>query len=371
VNPFKTSDLRLLAAAGLIAAVLVPSACSRSAPEETIQAEELPTITAETAPVVLGTIRDELVVRGTISAVPNRDVRVGALVAGRVTAVLAAEGDAVREGQILAEIDARPFEDQRRQAAAAVSRAAAALESARANSDRLGRLFEKGIAARKEVEDARTEAAAAQAAVDESEAALHTAELQVERTKILSPIAGQVVKRFVSVGEQVDGTAGEPIVEVANIDRVELAANIPAEQLSRIGPGMPVAVVSQTWPGREFAGEIIALAPAVDPASNASLARIRLANPGRALRIGMFAEARVRLAEHAGAVLIPPSAIVRDGRGAAGYVVKGDLAERTAVTTGVENPEAVEIIVGLSVGQTVLISSVHGLGAKAKLAKKS
>jgi membrane fusion protein (multidrug efflux system) len=370
VNPFKTSSLRFLAAVALLAAALVPAACSRSSSEETIDAEVLPTITAEQAPVALGTIRDELVVRGAVSALPNGDVRVSALVPGRVTAVLVAEGDAVREGQVIAELDARPIEDQRRQAAAAVGQAQAALQAAKANFDRVGRLFEKGIAARKEVEDARTEMAAAQAAADESEAALHTADLQVERTKIVSPIAGQVVKRFVSVGEQVDGTADQPVAEIANLDAVELAANVPAEYLSKVQPGMDVTVVCATWPGRAFEGKLIALAPAVDPESNSALARIRLANPGRALKIGMFAEARIRIAEHAGALTVPPSAIVRDERGAAVYVVKGDMAERTVVTTGIVTPEAVEILTGVNIGETVLISAVHGLGDKAKLTGK-
>jgi len=370
VNPFKTSDLRLLAAAILLGAVLIPTACSKSSPDETVQAEELPSITADQAVVAVATIRDELAIRGAVTTVPNRDVRISALVPGRVTSVLVSEGDAVREGQVIAELDARPLEDQRRQAAAAVNQAHAALESAKANYDRVGRLFEKGIAARKEVEDARTEMAAAQASAESNEAALHTAELQLERTKIVSPIAGQVVKRFVSVGEQVDGTAGEPVAEVANLDTVELAANVPAEHLSKVRTGMTAAVSSPTWPDRIFQGEVIAIAPSVDPATNAALARIRLSNPGHALKIGMFGEARVGIAEHAGALTVPPPAVVRDERGAAVYVVKGDLAERTAVTTGIETPEAVEILTGLSAGQAVLVSSIHGLGDKAKLVKK-
>ena len=371
MNPSKTNSYRAVLAALGLAAALFPAACARSASEETIEAEEIPTITAEQAVVGSGTVRDDLLVRGTITAVPNRDVRVSALVPGRVTSVLVAEGDSVREGQVIAEIDARPIEDQRRQAAAAVNHARSALESAKANLDRVGRLFEKGIAARKEVEDARTEMAAAQAAAEETEAALHTADVQLERTRIVSPISGQVVKRFVAVGEQVDGTAGEPIVEVANLDLVELAANVPAEYLARIGLEQSATVVSTTWPGREFEGRIIAIAPAVDPASNSSLARIRLANPGHALKIGLFAEARIHVAEHTGALTVPPSAIVRDERGAAVYVVKGDIAERTAVTTGIETAAAVEIVNGLAPGQTILVSSVHGLGEKARLAKKS
>ncbi len=370
MNPFKTSDIRLLAAAALFAAAIFPASCSKPS-EETIQSEELPSIAAEQATVGLGTVRDELVVRGVITAVPNRDVRISALVPGRVTSVLVAEGDAVQEGQVVAELDARPLEDRRRQAAAAVDHARTALESAKANFDRVGRLFEKGIASRKEVEDSRTETAAAQAAVEEGEAALRTADLELERARIVSPISGRVVKRFVSVGEQVDGTSGEPVVEVAGLDTVELAANVPAEYLSRVRTGMSASVLSPTWPDRTFAGEVIALAPAVDPASNAALARIRIPNPAHELRIGMFVEARIIVAEHKGVVTVPPSSIVRDERGAAVFVVKGDLAERTAVTTGIETPDAVEVLTGLQAGETILTSSVHGLGDKAKLVKKS
>jgi biotin carboxyl carrier protein len=81
---------------------------------------EVPTIVAESAPVTRKTLVDELVVRGPITAVPNEDVKVSALVPGRVNTVTIAEGDSVRQGQVIAELDRQPLEDQRRQAAAAV-----------------------------------------------------------------------------------------------------------------------------------------------------------------------------------------------------------------------------------------------------------
>ena len=83
----------------------------------------------------------------------------------------------------------------------------------------------------------------------------------------------------------------------------------------------------------------------------------------------MFAEARIRVAEHVNALVVPPPAIVRDQRGAAVYVVAGDTAQRTPVTVGLEKPDAIEILSGVKEGQTVLTSSVYGLGEKAKLAK--
>ena len=342
--------------------------CSHKAEEES-KPPDVPTITAESAKVTRRTLVDDVIVRGAISAVPNEDVKVSALVAGRVNALPVAEGDTVRQGQVVAELDPQPLVDQRRQAAAAVEQARAQLENARLNLQRNEQLYQRGIAAGKEVEDARTAVAAGQSALEQATAALSTAERNIERASVRAPISGQVVKRMVSVGEQVDGTAAQPIVEIANLDRVELAANVPAEYLSRVAVAMKASIATDAYPDRTFDGTVIAIAPAVDTVTNAALTRIRIANPNRQLKVGVFAEARIALAEHANALVVPPSAIVRDANGAAVYLVADDLAQRTEVEVGLEKPDATEILSGVKEGDTVLTSSVHGLGEKAKLAK--
>jgi len=342
----------------------------KGAAEEEAKPAEVPTITAETAPVARKTLVDEIVARGTITAIPNEDVKVSALVAGRVNSLRVAEGDSVREGQVLAELDRQPLEDQRRQTLATVEQAKAQIENARLNLQRNQQLFDRGIAAGKEVEDARTAMAAAQAALEQANASLSTANRNIERATVRSPIAGQVVKRMVNVGEQVDGTAAQPIVEIANLDRVELAAQVPAEHLGRIKVGQPATLVTDAFEGRSFTGSVIAIAPAVDATTNAGLARIRVNNAGHALKVGMFAEAHVTHDEHKDALVVPPPAVVKVDEGAVVYVVSGDMAQRTPVKTGLEKPDAVEILEGVKDGQTVLTSSVYGLGEKAKLAKK-
>src|SRR5205823_5329778 len=121
-----------------------------------------------------------LVVRGSITAVPNEDVKVSALVAGRVDFVLIAEGDTVRQGQIIARLDRRPLEEQRRQATAAVDQAKAQVENARLNLQRNQQLFERGISSGKEVEDAKTALASAQSALETGNATLNTTNLQLD-----------------------------------------------------------------------------------------------------------------------------------------------------------------------------------------------
>jgi RND family efflux transporter MFP subunit len=361
-----TLGLRLAVSAWLV----IWSACGSAKPaEQEPQPADVPTITADTAPVRRQTIVEDLVVRGTIAAVPNEDVKVSALVAGRVNAVTIAEGDRVKQGQVIAELDRQPLLDQRRQAAAAVEQGRAQVENARLNLQRNQQLFERGIAAGKEVEDARAQSAAAQSALEQATAALNTAERNVERASIRSPIDGQVVKRMVSVGEQVDGTAAQPVAEIANLSRVELAANVPSEQLAHIKVGQTASVSTDAFADRSFPGVVLAIGPAVDVATNAGLVRIRLQNADHALKVGMFAEARIHLAARANALVVPPSAVVHGENGASVYVVTGDTAARTAVKIGVEQSNAIEIVEGVRDDQVVLTSGVYGLGEKAKLSK--
>jgi membrane fusion protein (multidrug efflux system) len=352
------------------AAVALPLAsCSKKASEEEIAAAEEPTITAEVGTVTRQDLVEPLVVRGAVVALPNQDVKIAALVAGRVDQFTVAEGDAVAAGQVLAEIDSRAFVDQRRQAVAGLSQARAALENAQHNLARNERLFSRGIAAGKEVEDARAQRAAAEAALETANAALETAERQLSRTHVTSPIAGLVVKRLVSVGEQVDGTAAQPIVEVANLDHVEVAAAVPAEYLGRVKVAQHAEVSTDAYADQSFDGEIVAIAPVVDAATNTALARIRLANPGRLLKVGMFAQARITVGERKGVLTVPPSAVAKGDDDSAVYVLSGDVATRTNVTLGLETSDAVEILSGVTEGQRVLTSAVHGLGERARLTK--
>jgi RND family efflux transporter MFP subunit len=350
--------------------------CAKRGGEE-MASEAVPTIEARTARVERRDLLEPLVVRGAVAAPPNEDVRLAPLVAGRVVAMRVAEGDAVRAGDVVAEIDPQPLIDQARQAQAARSQARAALEAAELELARVRRLYERGIAAGKEVEDATAARAAAAAAVEETEAGVRLAERQVERARVTSPIAGHVIRRFVGVGEQVDGTPGQPVVEIANVANVEVAAHVAAERLARVASGQPAAITSDAWPGRTFAGRVVAVAPAVDPATNAALVRIRVPNPDRALKVGMFAEAAIALSTKPGVLTVPPGAVARgggeDGASAGGpavYVVVKDEAVRRPVTLGLETPEAVEVVSGVEEGDTVLASAVHGLGEKARLAAK-
>jgi len=288
-----------------------------------------------------------------------------------VAQVKVAEGDRVQSGQLVAQIDDRPIRDQLQQVEAAAAQARANLENAKLTLARNENLFARGIAARKELDDARTQESVAAAALRQTEAALSLARLQLARTEVKSPLSGTVVKRFVSVGEQVDGTAAQPIIEIANLAEVELIANVPANFLAQLRPNRPLSLASDAFPGKTFTGRVVAIPAAVDPATNAGQIRIRIANAAGLLRLGMFLSAQVPIETHAGALVVPPQAIYRDEHGHPHvHNVNGDEAAAVEVALGIETPDKVELLSGVQAGDTVILSGGYGLGEKAKVKVK-
>jgi RND family efflux transporter MFP subunit len=322
--------------------------------------------------VIRADISEKLSLTGTAAALPNQDVRVSALVSGRIATLTVAEGDPVRAGQVLAKVDDRSYKAQLQQGEAVMQQARANLENAQLTRARNEDLFQRGIVARKDVEDARTQESVAAAGLKQSEASLELARLQVARSEVVSPINGLVAKRFVSVGEQVDGTAAQPIVEIANLREVEFLGNAPAAYLGKLHPGEAVEVTSEAAPGRKFAGHVVAISPAVDPATGVGLVRIRVPNSDGALRMGIFLNADVAIDTHTQALTVPPESVYRDQAGEPRiFVVKQDSATAVPVKLGIETKNRVELLPsesgGVKEGDSVILMGGYGLGDNAQI----
>jgi RND family efflux transporter MFP subunit len=316
-------------------------------------------------------IRETATVSGTVAALPNQDVRVSALVPGRIVELKVAEGDVIQIGQVIARLDARPYQDQLVQAEAAAQQAKASFENAQLSRKRNEDLFQRGIAARKDFEDARTQESVAAASVRQSEAAVELAHLQIGRTQILSPLSGRVVKRFVSVGEQVDGTAAQPIAEVANLGEVELIANVSSNYLSRLQVGEPLEIASDGLAGKPLMGKIVAVSPAVDAATNLGVVRIRIANANGLLRLGMYLSAQITVEDHQNALTAPAEGIYRDEKGQPRvYRVEKTTATAVDVTLGIQTKDRVEILAGVNEGDSIILTGGYGLPDTAKVHTK-
>jgi RND family efflux transporter MFP subunit len=322
--------------------------------------------------VTRGDVQQDVTLSGNVIALPNKDVKVSALVPGRITALNVAEGDRVTKGEVIATLDDSTYQQQYAQAEAALLQAEANVKNAQQNLTRNQTLYSRGIAARMDLENAQTQLAVAKATEQQDLASEQLARLQLERTKILSPLTGVVAKRFASVGEQVDGTAAQPIAEVADISVVDLAGNLPATYLSRVHAGETLAVTSDAFPGKTFMGRVVAVAPSVDPSTNVGGVRIRIANPGALLKLGMYLNAQIQVETHKNALIIPAEAIYRDESGKPiVYEVNGGVAKVADVTPGIESNGKAEILEGVKEGDTIILSGGYGLGDGTKVKIKS
>jgi RND family efflux transporter MFP subunit len=340
---------------------------SESSDDENAQVTAEVTVTK----VTQATIEQTASISGNVVAPPNKDVKLSALVAGRITSLNVSEGDRVRAGELLATIDSHTYEQQLLQAQAALQQAQATTQNAQQNLKRNETLYQRGIVAGKDLEDAKTQLSVAQAAQAAAQASEETASLQVERTKIASPLNGIVAKRYVSVGEQVDGTGSQPIIEVANISEVELPGSLSAVYLSKIHVGEAIPITSEAFPGKVFNGKIIAISPTVDPATNVGSVRIRIANPSGILKLGMYLNAQVPVQTDANALTVPPQSIYHDETGATQvYEVNGDKATAVPVKVGIQTSDHAEILSGVKAGDTVILDGGYGLGDSATIKVK-
>lgn len=356
------------AVAGLLFALVLSGCSKHSGDSDETETASTPIPDVTIAKVVRAPIADSLIVSGNLAAQPNRDAKVAALVPGRIARVLVVEGTPVREGQTLAELDTTLLREQARQAEAAVAQAKASAENARLSLQREEGLLGRGISSRKEVEDARTQVAVNNANLNQAEAGLATAKAQLARAEVRAPFAGTVVKRFAGVGEQVDGTGAQPIVEVAQIDNLELMGTIPASLLPEIRSGESFTFETTAVPGTPIAAKVLSVLPAVDPATNNGTVRIHVANPKHMLKLGQYLTIDLPLKSSGPRLVVPKQSIYPDESGEPHvYKVSGDQAESVAVQVGIQTKDKAEILSGVQEGDAIIVSGGYGLPEKSKV----
>jgi len=370
----KRTDWNSLLFLAALAVVILVAGCGNHGSSGGGDDEGAPATTVTAVPdvtvtkVELGSVASSLVVNGNLSGPPNRDAKISALVSGRISKLLVSEGDAVKAGQVLAELDNSPLRDQERQAEAAVAQARASAENARLAAKRNEGLLQRGIAARKEVEDAQTQLAVNEAALRQAEAALSAARTQVGRAQVRAPFAGVVVRRFLGVGDQVDGTAALPIVEVANIDTLEMLGTVPASRLNELRPGKSFTFQTDSAPGVTFKATVVAVLPAVDPATNNGTVRIRIANPKHLLKVGQYLSIALPVKQMANQLVVPKQAIYPGASGEPHvYRVSGDQVQSVPVKLGIQTADKAEVLSGLNAGDVIVLTGGYGLPDKAKV----
>ena len=319
-------------------------------PAEEVATEE--TVAVEVEAARTGTIRAVITATGAVEPAPGADWTITAPGPARIAEMPKAEGDRVRPGDLLVRFDAPTLRADAAARAAELGQARATLENARKNNARLALLLEKGIAARKEAEDARKQLLDAEAAVRGATSTASNAAELAGRAVVRARFSGVVAKRMHNPGDTVDGAAGDPVLRVIDPSRLQVAASVPVADLARIVVGRPSRLI---LPGGAPAadGRVLSLPAAVDIATGTATVRVS-APPG--LAAGTAVQVEIVAEEHAGVVLVPAAAVVHEDDKAAVFVVGSDgKAHRRAVTLGIETTEDAEIEAGVAAGEKVVV----------------
>jgi membrane fusion protein (multidrug efflux system) len=301
-----------------------------------------PPVAVVTAPVRAERLAFQIEALGTARA--NESVDVTAKVANQVTAVRFQEGQQVRRGTVMVELDGA-------QARADLAVAEAALAESRSQYERSRELFASRALSQTQIEQL-------EATFKANEARVAAARSRVGDTVVRAPFDGRTGLRRVSVGSLI--SPGTVITTLDDTSTIKLDFTIPETFLSAVRPGLAITARSVAFPDSDFTGKVTSIDSRVDPATRSVTVRAELPNPEGLLKPGMFLTVRLSRGE-IDALLVPEHALVPEAGDVFVFVVADGTAEKRRVRIGERRVGDVQIVDGLAAGERVVTEGTQKL----------
>ena len=345
---------------------VVAAGCGRAkAPDETVESDA--PVLVHVAKAGPSTVSVHVKAPGTTVSAPGAEIVITAPMQGRVAALPHGEGDRVKAGDLLVQFEIPSLAADLATRQSALAQARARVANAQAARDRLAGLLARGIAARKEVDDAERDLAEAQAAVQEASAGLEAARQLQARQHVTAPFDGVVVRRLHNPGDLVDASASDPILRFADPSRSEVEAMVSATAVPQIKAGEPAVVTGAG--GITWKATVACTPAAIDTATSSARVRLTLdeaarpASGSRSKPPSSSPPMRRRLR-------CPPRR--SSGRARRSRSMSSPTARRFGATRspGWCRMKSIEILKGVTAGETVIVDGLDGLpdGAKVSVA---
>ncbi len=348
-----TSIIRLVAFSTAVCAL---ASCGRGSPEE-VDTEAVVPVTVEAA--VVGKIQSAVRVTGLVEPAPGADLIVSAPAPARIVEISKAEGDAVRRGELLVRFEIPSLAAETASNRAQIDGATARLQNTRSAHARAKDLFERGVGARKDVEDAERELADAAAALAAAKANLTASSMLESRSVVRATFNGLVVKRSNNPGDLVEPGSADPVLRVIDPNRLEVGAAVPFADVPHVAMGA-AARVRVTDSSEPEPARVVSRAAAVDPSTGAAPVRVHFDRPTR-LALGTPVQVEIDTEAHENAIVVPAAAIVREDDESVVFVATDNKAQRRVIELGLADGEHVEVVKGLKAGERVITRGQNGL----------
>ncbi|MBS0319328.1 MAG: efflux RND transporter periplasmic adaptor subunit [Proteobacteria bacterium] len=336
-------------------------------------ARAAPPAPTSAVPVTLGTVtRTSVPVRvtGTGTVQASQSVTVRTRVDGELQKVAFTEGDDVKRGQLLAQIDPRTFEATLASARAQKARDEATLAAARKDLERYKVLVAQDSIQQQTLDTQTATVAQLQAAVQADDAAIATAAVQLGYTSIRSPIDGRAGILLQDAGNIVHATDAAGLVVINQIDPIAVLFTLPEGDVTRVNAALraagrtplPVTAESREDGSTLATGRLTLINNQIDTTSGTVQLKAQFANPQHTLWPGQYVNAILTLGTRADALTVPDTAVQRGPNGLYVYAVDNDGVAQPRPVTVVQRAGGVAVIgTGLEAGQKIVVDGQYKL----------
>lgn len=309
---------------------------------------------------------------GTVKA--TNSVTVTSRVEGQLMALHFTEGQHVQKGDLLAEIDPRPFEVQLAQAKGQLAKDQATLANARLDLARYQKLAKTNLVSQQELDNQQALVKQSEASIRIDEATISNAQLQLTYSKITAPISGRVGLKQVDVGNYISGGSSTPIVVINQMDPVDVIFTLPEQDLANViqarknNTNLPVIVLDRNNQFELAKGELFSVDNQIDATTGTIKLKARFPQQETTLFPNQFVNVRLYVTTLEKAVVIPNAALQMGNEGHFVWVVDSEnKVSKLRVEVALQNAEKVVIASGLSADQRVVTDGVDRLTQGAKV----